>query len=305
MSKTSKLLLTDCFEIKGFWFLPEQDEDTDGIGGILRYSPDKITLDLIGIFNGWDTFNDTGASAKLTIYGFSSTGEYFTLFDCGVSSKQWSAPGFETVSFFVHRFYSGTQYVDDENICSAKEATFAFTNLDAWLDYNIISQRIFPNQKRIELILDIDTAIADKQKFHISNEGIEIIEEISYNLTYPKERVLRETTSINLQRFYRMSSDSELPLRFLHDNIQKLRRLLTLLIGVPMYFTYIKYSLPAQIFTSFGEPYELSQHLKLFYNQVGDIQNVKKISPNSSRSILIPRENMKNDMVQIFNFWFA
>ena len=105
MSKVREKLLTDTFDVKGIWFLPESDMSKEGIKGTLRYSPSRITLELIGTFNQVSPFTNAETPHELTIYGFSEVGEWFTLLDCLPTQARMSAPGFETVTYIVNQFY--------------------------------------------------------------------------------------------------------------------------------------------------------------------------------------------------------
>ena len=52
MRRALKKLLTDTFEVKGIWYLPGSSMTEESVKGILRYSPNEITLELIGTFHG-------------------------------------------------------------------------------------------------------------------------------------------------------------------------------------------------------------------------------------------------------------
>lgn len=184
MGKVQKKLMTDTFEIKGIWFLPGRSMDKDGVEGILRYSPQEIILELIGIFSNVDPFYNMETPLRLIIYGFSDCGEWYTLFDCITVNAQMSAPGFDTVSYIVNRFYVGNRIIEDEDYSLIEDATFSLTNLDAWLNYNIIQYR--SNKRRTEYILDFDSPHFDKKKINIQSKDLILTKNSVAKLDFPK-----------------------------------------------------------------------------------------------------------------------
>lgn len=310
MGKAKKKLLSENFEIKGVWYLPGQDLEKDAVEGILRYDPKNITLDLIGILEG-----DKEAIAsvmwhippKRIIYGFSNYGEWFTLYDCITAGAQINAPGFSTVSYIVNRFYAGTQIIRDENDSIVENCTCSFSYLDAWMNIDIEERRTYSNGKKIEWCIDLDKAISQKRNIKIHPLNISIDEEIGYNVAYSKDYFSDEKTEIVLNRFYRLSSfDKEhLSTKFCIDNLQRLKKLITLLMGNALYFNFIDIILPCTKEREInGEEYDVKNICRVFFRQVGDINKPKRISPYIPGTILIYRDDIKNNMETIFGNWF-
>lgn len=77
---TKNLIMTDCFEIKGKWFLT--NDDCNKIPGTLCYSPKQIELKLIGMFEDRLSRLQCDDPSKSIIYGLSDDGKCFTLVDC-------------------------------------------------------------------------------------------------------------------------------------------------------------------------------------------------------------------------------
>lgn len=299
--------LTDTFEIKGMWYLPNQTFGTDEVQGILRYSPQQIVLELIGTFGDRDPFCCTDKPSGITIYGFSDNGKWVTLLKCFPKKAHMHAPGFDTVSYIVNRFYIGTQLIEDEDHESVVDSLFSFTNLDAWLTYGGLHERRLPNEKRVEYINDYGRVFSEKAEVNIFSQKQKLIEELSYSTIYPKEFFLEEKVELIFNRFYRLkSSENELcSLNYAFDNIQRIRRLLALMLGIPMYYSYIEFTLPSRKeILGDGTEYEHKNGCKMFFNQVGDITKVNKLSRNTPKALLIRHSDIKACMEDVFNHWF-
>ena len=305
MSKVREKLLTDTFDVKGIWFLPESDMSKEGIKGTLRYSPSRITLELIGTFNQVSPFTNAETPHELTIYGFSEVGEWFTLLDCLPTQARMSAPGFDIVTYIVNQFYAGTKIVQSED--AVENAIFSFTNLDAWLDYNIIERCEEWNTKKTTFTIDLALPSCDRKKLDIPSKSLVLNKEIGYSLKFPKEYFLNEKTEIIVSRFYRFSSATVALLSPTHllESMQQFRRLLSLLIGSAMYFSYIELNFPSVKETiPNGKELEIKQHCKLFFNQVGDMFKVKRLTRIRQNSMLIKRHDLGEKMSSVFNYWF-
>lgn len=248
MINARKRLMNDTFEIKGIWYLPEQDMHKYGVQGILRYSPQKIILELIGTLDEekdevFSTINPK--CSKQMIYGFSNDGERFTLYDCVTAGTRTSMPGFDTTSYVVNHFYAGVQLICDENAEIIEDITFSLTYLNAWLDIGITERREYKDSGRIEWTIDFNKAIPEKWSINIHPENISIVEEIGYRIEYPQTYFSDETTKIIIDRFYRVSSINKEHFSYndYSSVLHKIRCLLTMLVGSPLHFLYIDINL--------------------------------------------------------------
>ena len=306
MDKGKTCYLTDSFEIDGRWFLPGQDIEINGIFGTLKYSPDSITLQLQGMFVDFDPIEDEDLSKRITIYGFSNKGERLSLFNCALSHASRSFPGYSTCSYYVGRFYAGDFVIENENELEGGEANFSFLNIDAWLRYHVLTMISSEDRKKIDLSIDFEPKNIDKKTFSLSGLGIKLSEEIGYNIQYPKDYFQDETLRVSFQRHYHIEPENNTCVspKVLFEIMQEYRRLLVLLVGSPMYFSYIEFRIPAGVINDNGEERPISKKTRLFFTQVGDILNAKKLSPYKPRSILIRREDIEDQLEPIINTWF-
>lgn len=308
MKKSETGLLTETFEIKGKWFLPETTLDQGGVAGVLRYSPDHILLDLFNTLNRFSPLRTSPLSSHPRINGYSESGEWITLFNCVPRNFHLNAPGFDTIAYQINHFYIGTELIEDEGIEMPVKASFSFLNLDAWLDYNIISYSYTQELGKAECVIDLNTSTPERKQLHIPAIGMTLCEEAGYRLEPPKDFFLNERTEIIVHRFFRLTGIDNQSTSFqrLTDYLHQLQHLFTLLIGKAMFFSYINFSVPdAKRDIRSKTAHTTDRHFRLFYNQAGDMTRIPHLSRNKPFSILIKRKDIKDEMESILNNWFG
>lgn len=305
MEKAKTHYLLDSFEIEGRWYLPGENVDEDGVFGTLKFSPDEIVLHVQGSFAGYDVFDDD-INDKLTIFGYSNNGEHISLFGCSLSSASQSYPGFLSSSYYVSKFYGGDFVVEDESVLENYEADFSFLNLDAWLQYQAMTFSFSKELKSAEIQIDMDSKRIDKRSYSVRSAGIKISEEISYVIQHPQDWFLEEATKVSFRRNYHVSLDGSdmISFQMLFEFMQNYRRLLVLLVGAPMYFSYIEFEAPDGKIEFKGEERTRFQKVRLFYRQVGDIVNSRHLSPHKPRSILLRHSDIAEHFDDIINKWY-
>ena len=215
-----------------------------------------------------------------------------------------SYPGYQTDTYYVSKFYAGDFILSDESLAEHFEASFSFCYLDAWLRYSILSRTISFNHKRTDFTIDLDKEKIESRQTYIRSEGVLLNEEIGYLIQSPEFNVEEESIKISFQRFYSFTPDPDklYSPEYLFSILQNYRRLLSLLIGTPMYFSYIEYYTPGSEVTD-GQ-IQPRQTIRFFYSQVGNINEAKKLSPSNPNMILIKRDDIKNRLDEIINNWF-
>ena len=198
--------MTDCFEIKGKWFLPNNDcNKNNQVPGTLCYSPQQIELKLIGMFEDGLSLLHLDDPSKSIIYGISDDGKCFTLVDCIPSHANHSSLGFGTISYTVNRFYMGTNLLTDASSDLVQAATFSFTNLNAWLCYNILEYSC-PDYTGVWQCKINPNNLRGKQTIKIRAIDVCLKEELTYNLSFPKDFFLNENTELTINRWFIMES---------------------------------------------------------------------------------------------------
>lgn len=113
----------DTFQIKGQWFLPDQQDNL--VGGILHYSPKEIFLELQGSL--FDDFNDSSADIVL---GNCENDMLVTLVKGIVVSQQVSVVQISNISF--HQMLIGDHFSKQEDI-EFKEINVKYNYLEEWI----------------------------------------------------------------------------------------------------------------------------------------------------------------------------
>lgn len=203
MKLTKNLIMTDCFEIKGKWFLT--NDDCNKIPGTLCYSPKQIELKLIGMFEDRLSLLQCDDPSKSIIYGLSDDGKCFTLVDCIPSHANHSSLGFGTISYTVNRFYMGTKLLTDASSDLVQAATFSFTNLNAWLRYNILEYSCSDDTRVWQCRINPNN-LRGKQTIKIKAIDVCLKEKLTYNLSFPKDFFLNENTELTINRWFIMES---------------------------------------------------------------------------------------------------
>lgn len=302
--KTRNLL--DSFEIEGRWYLPGKDVDVNGLVGTLKYSSDEILLHVQGSFTEYDTFSDDATSERITIFGFSNDGDHFSLFGCSLSNARQSYPGFSSCTYYVSKFYGGDFIIEDETQLKQLEASFSFLNLDSWLRYQVMTYTFSKDRKNVQLQIDMDSNHIDKKSYFVQSLEINLSEEIGYSIQHPQDWFLEETTKVSFHRNYHIAKNEKQATSYLSlfEFMQSYRRLLALLIGSPMFFSYIEFEIPNEEI-KFESTDRIHYHkVRLFYRQVGDIVNAKHLNPRRPQSILIRHADVTEHFNEIINKWY-
>ncbi len=304
MSKAKEKLMNDSFEIKGIWYLPEKDMELNGVKGILKYTPERITLDLLGALEeeeGIVTLSSKRNKSNRIILGFSNYGEMLSLHGCFIVKSQSSFPGFDIVTYVVNHFFVGDQIIEDEDNEIFEDTCFSFTYLDAWMDIFVTERHMYTNSSKSELHIDLEQAIGQQKKISINSENILIYEQIGYSYQPSIDFYSDDTTKIVIRRFFRLSSiDKTFSSYNCFDKyLHMIRCILTLLIGSPLYFTYVELNLPNKTGSIHNEK------CRLFFRQIGDINTAQKISRHNTQSVLFLQKHICDNFEIIFNNWFS
>lgn len=274
---------------------------------MLCYTPQRIELKLLGIFEESLSSIRLEDPSESVIYGISDDGKYFTLLDCIPTHAKRSTSGFSTISYTVNQFFMGTKLLADASSDLVQSVTFSLTNLNAWLQYSVLEYSFTNDFKVWQCKADFKN-IKGKQSVEIKSVGIRLREELSYRLCYPKDYFLNETTEFIIDRVFVMEALSDTP-RTMHNMFEyarQLKNLVVLLVGYPLFFTYIDFSLTDEKWTYSEEMKNQGSHKgRLFFTQIGDIVEAKHLSPKRSNDCLIKKELILNNWDDIVNEWFT
>jgi hypothetical protein len=134
------------FPIKGYWFLPNQEENK--IAGILNVEEDRFRLELFGSLSGnshaefLDSIEWEKSTVTPLILGFGADGKYYSLLNsiAGGGSQNFGAD-FPLTSFNVDNVICGCLLERDEKIFT--KIWVEYSHLQEWLGFTGVSPHVF------------------------------------------------------------------------------------------------------------------------------------------------------------------
>lgn len=284
-TKAMKMNILDEFEIKGFWKLPESEEE---VSGILFYSKDKITLELLGSFG--DEYDIPNKLNRYDIvHGFSDKGEEFTLFDVYMSTFSFNAPGILTESYLVSEFIVGANFKSKEEIEFYSMSIYP-TYLAEWLDRRNFIGKYDENRnlKSIEWL--------DSVAFEYRVEELNVnIKEIQYiNESANTQHKFNWTTQTGLQ----ITPNKTKNLEWFLDVSHSLKNLLTLIINQPIHI--IRYNFYGDIDTTIGG----NEKYRKKYCYFRTVRNLTIKPKFEESSAFVKFRDIEDSFEFIINNWF-
>lgn len=281
MSKIRTKSMFDVFEVDGYWYLPGR-EVKDWVAGTLFYSPEKIELRLFGYI---DINNE-----NQTIFGFSSSGEYFSLFSCLQQKLKSSYPGFKVQKINVSILCVGDRNLEnlEDNIFYVGKFSTNFMN--EFMDTKVLRKSCLSLTKRGDTLCAYNDI--EEKKIKISLNGINIKE--SHQIVSKSDL---GDVSYFVNRFYYMETINEkaADYKFYLNNIHTISKLLSLLMGEWLHIR--EFSLFAERIPDHPTARE---HYRFFFKQVGEASLNRKRREN----IQVTRSKIVDQYENIFNQWF-
>ncbi|WP_148550675.1 HEPN domain-containing protein [Paraclostridium bifermentans] len=286
---TSKKM-SDTFEVRGIWSKSLNELDK-GISGILKYSSDKITLELIGKISSGEI--DLGVESDEnfdgSIYGVTVKGEYITLYDCFCSKSTMHFPGIEVESYVVNSLLVGGLHNKKELVF--KESSVYFSNLVEWLGRPLAKQNMHEHMK-LSYEIDRNEMNNNLMVINIPEEGITIKEGYKMTTSYNLDRI-----DISSDRCLSFTTCESETLEKQLDNIQKVRKLISFLMNGSVYIEKINI-ISSELKDYEGKSYNKNHKFSYFFNQRVECEEIK------CHEQLLTYKDVKKDIEFIFNQWF-
>lgn len=286
-AKAMKQLLTDEFEIKGNWWIPNTDKE---VAGILFYKHDKITLELIGNINEDEMFDE--ANRYSTLYGFSDKGEKFSLYNLVLSSSTFSVPGFSTQSFIVNEFIVGGHFENKDDINVHSMIVFP-TYLAEWLQRQHYSKEYKTEGDRI-FLNSIEWNDVENFKVLIEEPNF-LIEEVNIVEGKTDTQYFNWTNKTGLK----ITPNDTKNIGWYMQTISAIRSFLTTLVNQPIYETCVIYL--GDFNTTWDEEENKIRHRYMHFRTVRKMKLKEKFN---SRSALIKFADIEENINFILNNWF-
>jgi len=136
--------LTDNFELKGIWWLPEKPDSQ--ISGILAFDNEKkISLELLGSFRELTSLGGRDVFQPEIIHGISDSGHICTLFKNIETNSQLNFPGIQKSIIEARYLFIGKHFQTSDEI-TFPFLKVSFTNLENWLTIRPFSLE-FPDNR--------------------------------------------------------------------------------------------------------------------------------------------------------------
>ena len=78
-----------------------------------------------------------------------------------------------------------------------------------------------------------------------------------------------------------------------------------MIVGRPLYFSFIDYSVPGENYNAGDQEIRTRRHIRFFYPQAGDLTKAKRLSPLDPYSMLLKRSDVRPILDSIINNWFS
>lgn len=293
------------FEIHGRWFLPNQEVE-EGISGTLYYSPERITLNLDGIFEDEEdtnspSFRSFDGAMPEKIYGFSRKGERLTLFGCHQTNVQRNHPGYGVSTFNIDSFISGRQYIQNEEEGVFNEVAFSTNHLNQWFETNPYDVEYTQEEGGSDYIerLTIDTPTLKKNlmEYPVSSKNMVIKESFTKNSHHDLKQ--KNTLHYSFEYFFRsiFESTKKQSLKSIQTTISSFRNLLTFLVGKPLHFSVVTLYME-DIKPAGDDGKRIPDKYHWFFRQIGETKTQKK------PQFIFSYRELKDNFGNILNMWF-
>lgn len=281
--------MSDEFEVRGVWFTSPKDID-NGTHGILKYSNEKIELELIGMLDEGENhvlnFVDDNKNYDV-IYGFTVKGEYISLYNCMYSGGSNNLPGMTISKYRVNSFLVGGLHAKEEIIFN--KSYISYTNLHKWLGKKVVSST-WSKDKRIYEI-DTNELKEDLISIVIPEKGITIEEGYTINFKNALDKL-----NINSDRYIKFIANNKKTLEENMIEINKIKEIFTFLISIPVHIE--KITIEAEGLINYqGEKYDIRTKFVYFYTQLGEFTELDR------GKYLFEYKDVKNSLGEIFKLW--
>jgi len=285
------------------WWLPEEPERK--IAGVLTFSQDDISLELIGILPRPELKPDASGEVELSlgplsrerILGLSTGGKAFTLENCQVSSFNLSMPGFFTERLAPSLILEGAHYASGEEVVF-DELSVRYTQLDAWVATSGLSLSL----QGEEDLAGIDVSFRPPE--HLVVELPQGTIEVAFSWQVSDRAPLGTEINVKQQAAFVVRFHEPTGLEQTLDCGYQLRNLVALGVGVPVTPVSIAgFVLPP----ANAEPDPLTGlaprklRINLFY-RLGNVPDVKDVHP---AQMLFTLADARERLAALLENWFA
>jgi hypothetical protein len=285
--------LLDGFEIRGIWW-DSQSPDLE-IAGVLTYTPGKsIRLELIGTFTKLESGPLEFEHSPAAIHGYSEDGKRISLFNGHRINQIMRFGGISTDVYACYLMIVGNHFASEDDV-SISRLYLELYGLRDWYNlhaFNVNYTRKADNYKLVNYSLNY----RPKKPTRIYCKKIRTWISIERDFRENNDRI----TNLELQSdvYFKIQPQNEKGIKWYKGIAQDIERLLTVLIGEPIYpihLTGIQEYVDDE--TGKKEPREL--HILFLRTSTANYREIKW------REVLVPYRKVEGNLKRIFNAWLG
>lgn len=289
MAKERNKTMFEQFELEGIWSLTSSADINQWAHGVLRYSPARIELDIVGSLNEQqnDLFSFSKEGSYDLIYGYSVTGNYVILSNAIPFGGQMNLPRISTEQYSVSNVLISHNEISDESLpVFVKTIRFSLTNLNTWLPNKMLEiqvrtdgQRVYVENPPRQFSMCYFTSFGKKLSLSVDEQGT--------------TRMLHDGISgvaIENESHFRLNTeDQPLMLSEVKKIVNSFGRLFSVLFGKSVSIKYVRVNTAEET------------GINLLFNQ-----NYKVNTDETTNKIRLvpPYDSVKGDLPTFISNWF-
>jgi len=273
-------------EYKGNWWLPDNIDKK--MMGILRYSPNEgFELEVIGAFMELQDIFSKSQNPEI-IQGTSSEGKIITLYKCYISRRTISSSESCTTKFKPANIFIGMHF--DKEI-KFKKFIINYSNLDEWVNIDGFSISD-PSTGELQITYKIpdDIIVPVNENYELS---------ITFSVEGPNWSIVQKESCIKQITHITIESKKDTPIAEYEEMMYKIRNLLSLGVGKPIYALAIIGQTEKCLFCE--KPRRIYNDIEIYYNFDEIPDKLESIIP---QNMLFNFKNISKSFELFIKNWF-
>lgn len=282
--------LTDNFELKGIWWLPQKPDLQ--ISGILSFDNEsKFSLELLGSFRGLHSLGGHDLFQPEIVLGISDSGHICTLYRNIETSQQFNFPGIQKSIIEAQYLFIGKHFQtpDDITFSSLKAS---FTNLENWLTIRPFSLEIPDNKE------NKDWKLVHKWPTEFKAQLAELEISIESTHEFNTDGNLITDAIWKSKAFLQITPNNPKNFKWYLEMMHDLGNLFTLLIGET---TFIKQVIALGDEVQVGPDKTIRENIELFFAQ-RKVRISKEVHPFE---MILPFPRISEQIANVLSLWFT
>jgi hypothetical protein len=211
----------------GYWWAP--GDPNDHVPGTLSYHPTNgLHLELLGCLTPFEQIGSAARAETQVIHGFTKAGRAVTLYGGFSFGPEFRAPGIITERFYSEKGLLGA-YVSEPDAATFSSCAFRVSGLEEWLSTRAFS--VTRRSLRPPYALDVAFRTPAETTYTVEHLNAQIRTALSFQT----QGDLLQHYGITSQSWLTLAPDGERSLAWYIAAITKIRNLVALCFGAPVY----------------------------------------------------------------------